>query len=363
MEALTLPHIPSDHLASLRVLFDRSPGLSPFVHGLQRLRLVIDASFLLCDLIWLVKTRKEPSARTSFKEVLISGTVVAFAPTTLRQEVCDKIPSIAWRENISEEHLRAEWNSYLPYLHFIEADLQQCSKANGTAPVRDPNDLPYVYVYNATDASAVLSNDKDFITMGAPVVGLDVVIHLREYARSKTVEVSLMVFGTTIGAASMQGIMELLAALAKGISRLPDWAKILLVIGSLLAILHPGIRGAITEVRIRMYERLKPLLDTVGPVIIQLVQAWNLEREKALQSWNAAETQLRPRRRVTLKQYAVSACLEAGSPMTLQEIEAKARSYGYTTRAKNLMAYLSRILRQDSRFVSFRDGRWAIAQI
>lgn len=361
-EPFNLPRIPSDYLASLRILRDCSPGLSPFVQGLQRIRLVIDASFLLSDLIWLVKKRKEPSARTAFKEVLASGTILAIAPVTLRQEVCEKIPLIAVREKISEAQLREEWDSYQPFLHYVVEDHRGSSIAVGAESVRDPNDLPYIYLYDSTDAAAVLSLDKDIAAMGAPTVGFDVIIHLRDYARSKTVEVSFLVCGATIGGASLQGAMELFAGLARGVAQLPDWAKLLLVIGGLLAVFHPGIRSAIHDFWVNVWQQLKPLFDTVGPAVLQLVYALNLEKEKAIQSWNAANAQLKPRKRITLKQYAVSACLEAGTPITLQEIEAKVRSYGYSSRAKSMMGYLTRILRQDSRFVSFEDGRWAIVQ-
>ena len=143
-------------------------------------------------------------------------------------------------------------------------------------------------------------------------------------------------------------------------SQLPDWAKLLLVIGGLVALLHPGIRSAIHNFWLNTWEQLKRLFDIVGPATLQLVHALNIEKEKAIQSWNAANSQLKPRKRITLKQYAVSACLEAGTPITLQEIEAKVRSYGYSSRAKNMMSYLTRTLRQDSRFVSFGNGRWTI---
>lgn len=363
MESLTLPHVPSDHLSSLRILIERSPGVSPFVPGLQRLRLVIDASFLLSDLIWLVKKRKEPSARTAFKEVLASGTILAVAPMTLRQEVCEKIPLIAVQENISEVQLREEWDSYQPFLRYVAEDRRGSSLVVAAESVRDPNDLPYIYLYNSTDAAAVLSLDKDIAAMGAPTVGFDVIIHLRNYARSKTVEVSFLVCGATIGAASLQGAMELFAGLARDVAQLPDWAKLLLFIGGLVAVLHPGIRSAIRDFWVNAWQQLKPLFDTVGPAILQLIQTLNIEKEKAIQSWNAVNAQLKPRKRITLKQYALSACLEAGAPITLQEIEAKAKSYGYSSRAKNMKVYLARILRQDSRFVSFGDGRWAIPQI
>lgn len=293
----------------------------------------------------------------------MSGTILAIAPVTLREEVCEKIPLIAARENISEVQLRKEWDAYQPFMHYVAEGPRGNSIAVGTNSVRDPNDLPYVYLYDSTDAAAVLSLDKDISAMGAPTVGFDVIIHLRDYARSKTVEVSFLVCGVTIGTASLHGAMELLAALAKGVSQLPDWAKLLLVVGGLAAVLHPGIRSAIHDFWTKAWQQLKPLLDTVGPAIIQLVQALNIEKEKAIQSWSAANAQLKLRKRITLKQYAISACLEAGAPITLQEIEAKVRSNGYSSRAKNLMAYLARILRQDSRFISFGDGRWAIVQI
>jgi predicted nucleic acid-binding protein len=284
MEALTFPHIPSDHLPSLKILLEHSPGLSPFVPGLQRLRLIIDASFLLGDLIWLVKKRKEPSARTAFKEVLVSGTILAVAPVALRQEVCEKIPLIAVRENISEVQLRKEWDSYQPFQHYVAVDPRESSIAVGAKSVRDPNDLPYVYLYDSTDATAVLSLDNDIAAMGTPTVGFDVIIHLRDYARSKTVEVSFLVCGATIGTASLHGAMELLAALERGLSQLPDWAKLLLVVGGLVAVLHPGIRSAIHDFLIKVWQQLKPLLDTVEPAITQLVQALNTEKEMAIQS-------------------------------------------------------------------------------
>jgi len=179
------PIVPSDSLASLRELFIGIPHLAKVFSILPQLRLVIDSNIIISDLIWLTQKRQKEFARTSLQEVITSGTVIAFAPNKLREEIEEHLPRLAVEKGIPIENLRKEWIEYQKYLRFCES--KQLA-GESERQIVDPDDLPFIYLYGYVGAAAVVSRDHHILAMGAPTVKLDVIIHLRNYARQKVLK-------------------------------------------------------------------------------------------------------------------------------------------------------------------------------
>src|SRR3989344_1810025 len=108
--------VPSDHLARLREFLITIPYLMELFGVLPQLRFVIDSNIIIHDLIWLIKHRQNPSARTGLQEVIASETIIAFAPNWLRTEIEKHIPIIAAEQHIPVYRLQEEWLSYQKYL-------------------------------------------------------------------------------------------------------------------------------------------------------------------------------------------------------------------------------------------------------
>ena len=354
--------IPSSHLAGLRELAFSLPQFAAAFRNLHQVRLVIDSNIVLADLIWRAKRRTNPSATTALQEVIASGTVVAYAPLQLREEVEKHIPRIAVDEGIPEERLSDEWGRYRQCLIFCEVVPGGIPKCNEE---RDPSDLPFIYLYAQVGAAAVVSRDKDIPAMGAAVVSLEIILLLREYSRAEVVEVSITFFGATIltglGVGAIKLAVQAVSSLAHWFARLPDGLKIALFLGVVFAILHPRSRAAIKDSFNSAFNKIGLLMKPLEPVMYELAQSYNAERTKAARSWEEAQKAIPSNRRVSLKNLAFAVCVAARRPLALNEIERKVRLGGYKPRGRNVSTYLRRVLRRDTRFARCADGRWTIA--
>lgn len=354
--------IPSDHLAGLREIIFSLPSLSAIFSDLQQIRLVIDSNSVIDDLVWLARTRHNLSARTSLLELIASGTVIAYAPMQLREEVERHIARIAAEEGISEKRLNAAWQKYQPALKFCEASSPLVQIPNRD---RDPNDLPFVFLYVQVGAAAIVSRDKDLPAMGANTIPVGVLLNLRDYARAKTIEISIFVGGQVIVMVIAIGIFQLAAklvtAVAQGFSRLPVGMQIVLGLGAVAAVCHPRSRQAIVNGAHAISRQLTEGAVSLRPLGEGLAQCYIQERMKAADSWAKVEDKLQTSRRIPLRTLAYAACVSAGRPLAVHEIEQKVRLGGYRSKARNMSRYLRRVLRGDSRFLRCSGGLWVVA--
>src|SRR6266478_2722505 len=104
--ATTSPIIRSDTLPELRRLVQKLPALREFFGDVLQVVLVLDACCVQGELRWRVGARKNPAARTSLHETIVSGVVVAVAPTFLEAEIQRYIGTIAEEEGASAEQVR-----------------------------------------------------------------------------------------------------------------------------------------------------------------------------------------------------------------------------------------------------------------
>ena len=184
--------IPSDKLQHLREFLSMSPQLREVFGDLLELRLVIDANIAYSELIWRLSKRRNPIARSALHEAIDSGTIVAFAPQFLEEEIQEHIGEIAEDAKVSVSIALEEWQKFRPCLHFYDPET---SNTSGAACV-DPDDIPYKLVCEQLGAHAVYSRDPHFQSMAVPLISVQLDTTVRDYARASSVKLTISL-GTT----------------------------------------------------------------------------------------------------------------------------------------------------------------------
>jgi predicted nucleic acid-binding protein len=357
-------HIPSDHLAGLREIIFSLPTLVGTLDGLQQIRLVVDSNCVIDDLIWLSRTRTNPSAKTSLLEVIESGTVIAYAPVQLHEQVEKHLAEIAAEENIPEDRLYAEWKSYQQALKFCEASSPQFHIPNSD---RDPSDLPFICLCAQVGALAIVSRDKDLPAMGACTISVEVLLDLRNYARARTIELSLSVDGQFFITAITMGIFQLttqlVRTLAQVFARLPVGLQLVLGIGAFVALCHPRSRQAIVDGFRALSKKISPATTALRPVLQEAIQCYGQQRARAVESWAKVESALHTPSKAPLRVCAYAACVAERRPLSLYEIERKVRLGGYRSKAQDFISYLRKVMLNDSRFLRCPNRRWTVATV
>jgi predicted nucleic acid-binding protein len=352
--------IPSDDLLNLRDLFLNWPPFFRLLEILPPFRLVIDTNAVVEELLYLVKSRKNPSARTGLQEAIDSGAVVAFAPPKLRDEIAKHIPRLARQRGVPEESLRQAWAGYQSRITFV--DVREASAEEMSSAV-DPDDLPFVYLYRKLDADAVLSRDRDIGAMGARSVELEVMLCVRDYAREKAPEVTLRAGALVVTVPVLAGahiLVKLLRLAAKGFAELPAGIQLALLAGALAACAHPRSRKVMSKfVSARASELRDPariLLDAAGGFIGQ----WGAAEERVRLKQKSLERSVPRAVKSPLRMVARSVCLEAGRALTVEELARGVLRAGYKSKSAYLKQYLLRVLRQGESFVNTPDGCWTV---
>lgn len=355
------PPIRSDSLRSLRDLNAAYPWLAEIISVFQ-VRLVIDANIVIGDLRWLIKKRTSPDARTTLQEVIAAGTVVAYAPTFLDEELRTNFPRLAEECDVPVERFEKAWAEYRTGVHFFEPT--DVLDADAAAKVRDPKDLPYVHLRSEIGAAAVYSRDKDVEAMGAPVVKENYMRSLRDYSRAAPVTLTLTVSGSVVvvaSAAAAYYVLKYVYALLKKVSHLPRGLQIVLAGVAVVALLHPTSRSWLAQAIKALPAHLRTAFDAVAPALgYVVVEALNAQ-EEASAALSRARQYLPGTPRYRLGTHILAVCVAAGRPLLLPEIERGLRAAGCKAKSKTFRTYLERALRRDGRFVIDVTGRWSVA--
>ena len=80
-------NIKSDPLYNLRQIINKIKPLKQLIGDIVQFCLVIDTNYILGDLIWLIKKRKNPEAKTEVQECILAGTFIVYATKTVIKEV------------------------------------------------------------------------------------------------------------------------------------------------------------------------------------------------------------------------------------------------------------------------------------
>lgn len=353
--------VPSDDLRRVSELSLHWQPLFLLLEILPQFRLVIDTNTVLEELMFLVRSRKNPAARTNLQEAIDSGAVAAFAPSKLREEVTRHIPRLAVERGIPEEALSRAWRQYESRIKYV--DVGSVSDA-GAGEVADPDDLPFVYLYREINADAVLTRDRHIRLMGARSVQLEALIHVREYAHAKAPEVTLRagaVVVTVPVAVVGRALWGLSKAAVRKFSSLPPWVQLALLGVTLAVGINPSSRRAVLNSVSPLVAKLKEPAAALTQVLGALADEF-YKAQAEVDSRQLLLDDSIPRARVgPLKVVARSVCLQAGVPLTAEELTRGVLRAGYESRSSRLKYYLVRVLRQDEQFVCTPNGRW-IAQ-
>lgn len=348
---------PPDALNSFRDFVADYPFLSSLAQ-LYRVRFILDANVVLADLRWIA-TRKKPEARSSLQEVLAAGTVIAFAPPQLEVEVLRHLPRVASEDGIPLEVLQTEWAAFRTYIRFRTA-----ADAEPPEYVQDPDDLPYLHLRAQLGAEAIYTKDSDLVAMQAPVVDAEIILALRDYSRAASLDVSIKMGGTMVVAASggmllmlWEGLRELFRALGE----LPAWMKWLLAGVVAAAVVHPTGRKWIGQVARGLPPYVKGFLDVVMPLVLQGVVEADRSRKVSAAALQRVQGKLAPPRPQPAWAHAMRACLDEGTPLSVEEISRRVLHDGYRTRAGDFVGYMRKVLRDRDEFVETPEGLWSLA--
>ncbi len=348
---------PAETLNSFRDMVASFPMLSTIAQ-LHRVRFVVDANVVLSDLRWLAR-RKNPEARTILQEVLAAGTVIAFAPPQLDDEVTRHLPRIAQSAKVAVEVLEAEWVAYRAQFRFR-------SPAEGERPahVQDPDDLPYLYLRAEIGAEAIYTNDSDLVAMGAPVVGTEIVIALRDYTRASSVDVSIRMGGTLVAVASgavLMKIWEGVKTLFAAVGQLPAWARWLLAGVAVAAVLHPRSRALLQQTARWVPDRTGAALKVLMPLVLQAAVTADRHRKLSSAALERVDAALPRPGTLPAWAHALRICREEGRPLGAEVIAERVLHDGYVTRSQDFTGYIRKVLREREEFVEDSSGAWSIA--
>jgi hypothetical protein len=351
----------SDNLSGLREVFGAFPVLAEQLGDPKNLRLVLDANIVIAEVRWLVKKRRDPTARTSLQEAVASGTLVAFAPTFLDDEMRRQLSDVAEDERLSYPALLDAWELYKTALIFYDAALPVCAPGSDAV---DPKDFPYVETYLAIGAAAIMTSDPHLQRMGARTVGSEISVKMRTYGRDASIDLTLRTGGVLVATAIIAGTIGLAKTavnMATLVSHLPRSLQALVVLALVGLIAYRPTREALVRGLRRTQIGISEAFGVTTPLFLDLIRESRNRRASAELAWSEIEP-LIPLRKVGLAAQTLAICAEAGRPLTGQEISARLKRVGVRTTARTFPKYLQQILRGHPLLMRTDDGSWVVGR-
>lgn len=279
-------------LGPLRQVATQIPALRAAIGDIARFRLVIDANFVVQELIHRIRC---PHHGASAFEELVKATVIdVFAPRWLEMEITTSaIPKAAKRSKVSELELRARWAQFKPLLKWDETLAKPEPSATEFC---DPKDPPYVLLQHKMNADGILTKDAHIARMGGHPLSFDFILSTRNYARSAVTTVSICVMGIVIPTATVALIVDLLRRLTRLFSALPDPIKALIILGAAVALMHPDSRRWIADRCTDAYSAMQPTLNGLAQLITTLANTNAEAKSRASFHLQQATAAVRPKR-------------------------------------------------------------------
>jgi predicted nucleic acid-binding protein len=259
------------------------------------LKLVVDTSSLISELISFVKVGK-----SMLYEVTKGPFILLYAPSKLIEEVEEKIPKIARNHKLEQNSLIQAWRQvFLPRIAISDTNNLLASLFGyATVGKRDTEDVPFVALTFSLQTHGILTRDKDIIeqpqirTWKMGKVKKFVTVFKKgtfSFFVSANLLVPLFRAIFQIGVVILRSLLEfagkvieaganLVRGFIDGLSKLPDWAKLLfgLAIVALLTIeetrkkaieVVQKIGEAISAFLSQMYNLLRQLLEQLAPYV------------------------------------------------------------------------------------------------
>ncbi len=234
-----------ENLRLVRSLCDEEDSpFFPLFQNLFQMDIILDTNVIISDLLWLAKKRKNPDAKPRLLNILVCGTLKAYAPAFLLEELDKNLPRLSQEHEIPLETLNAYWEEYRPYIELVEIEKPTEEEI---AQAQDPKDLPYIKVQQKIGAK-IYTEDTDISAMNGDVTNKAVIISLHQYSQHATVEYSIKLAGVSsvvVTQGMITGVVELVKMLSKQGQKLPPWALGIVALMIILAVAHPKSRAAI----------------------------------------------------------------------------------------------------------------------
>jgi len=278
-----LRHAPPDVLSALRPLLARMVDLQALLGTAKQVHVVLDTSVVLADIWYLAKNRTLGKSQPRLLDLLVSQTLIAYAPPNLAAEVEDKLPKFATRLGVDVAQLSAHWARYATHIRVVQASDLILIGPQSALAARDPKDVPFAIVARLTGVG-ILTRDTDYAGADVAVVPFCILVDLRTYARGKTVEL-LVVYG---GLAITVPLIHGLKAIAGFIQRLPPLVKIAMVVSSLIYLSDADRRQRFLNRLGSITRTLAPIAMAAGAACLEMQQA----RDEYAGAWERVTAQL-----------------------------------------------------------------------
>jgi predicted nucleic acid-binding protein len=356
----------SDELRELEGLLKSLGRLGKIIGAeLVRVRAVVDSNIVLGDIGWLLGAR-QPDARTATQEAVDSGLLSAYAPEQMRTEVEAHLDEIAVQRGVSGEAAKRVWAAYSARIAFVPVDLSSDAAQRLAQNLRDPSDLPFLLAFEAIAADVLVSKDPDLAATGVPGVlpGIEIMLDLRAYCRAAAIELKVKITGfglLTVSALTVGGLVLAVESLAKLFTRLPAWAKVLLLAGAIVPLLHGPTRARLGAWIERMKATAGEWWAQIQPHLVRWANEHAASTAVAATKSAAIRGAMPPRRRITLRAAVVAVLAKAKSPLQTVTVAEQVMTIGYRPRSERPdLRYLRRVLRSDDCVIEVKADHWAV---
>jgi predicted nucleic acid-binding protein len=255
----------SDKLPDLRRTLAALAEIGRVIGPVAQFNVVVDANILISEVLWLIKKRRDPAAKSSLQESIVAETIIAYVTSRVISEVEQHLARISDERGIPMAVWTAEWSNYQRLLNIKDPDSAIVAKYSIG---QDPDDAPTLALAETISACGILSRDSDIEAMGGRVLPIAFIIEARDYSRNATVYVSLQIGGYGILLGTFNALRLLASAVRVGLAwfnRLPDGIKIATLVALLVAVVHPKSRAAMIA---GLREAVAAMSDA-GPAMLQ----------------------------------------------------------------------------------------------
>ena len=325
--------------------------------GVDGLTAVIDTNMVIRDLYWLAKRPGCAVVHAAVAGLANSGVLLPICPRRLEEEVARHLVDVAASAGRREIEVEAIWRDYRVHLRFVDS-VPADTPAIRYVKSRHSNDVDFVGVQEGFGIDVILTHDNDLKRSPAPTADdpRAVLIALRKYEKEKRYTFALVVGGCTFafsGEISVIMLVKALRYLWQGFMRLPWWAQ-----AGIVAVAAYGVSRLKKEHLAQMMSSLRPMLATLASEALGLaLQAHGAEARAAEAIASAREKVPARRGRRALMPTVRRVLVEQSEGVTQADLAVAIVALGYKSTARDLPAYLGRILRRE-RGAICKYGRW-----
>jgi predicted nucleic acid-binding protein len=283
---MQIENIKSDYILFIRKILDGLNISEEVIAQIAQFNVILDANIIIRDILWL-HNKKNPSAKTMLQELFISQTIVAQAPSFLKDEIKKHLPGLAKKKNLNLVSMMQIWEEYEKYINFYEVQIEE----HELEDVRDPKDLPYIKLQIAT-GSKIYSKDKDIPAMGGSTVTTDVIMKLRDYSRKAAIEYTLKIGGiytAHISEILIKSVWKLLQEIYSGFKNLPKWLRWLLIAMTIFFLINKNSRDTILSIIDVLFSKTNSTVETILKELKPMFIAHEEAQKQALENLKAVE--------------------------------------------------------------------------